>query len=147
MGSRDRRTRGGVIPSGLQSQASPLPPFFLLFLSSSPSFSSYPCCIPLLALSLPPLLFSSLLSAPLSPSVCLCVCDFKPAGPHPHRRCGCSLVLVLFSPVHRNSATVSTSLWVYTQLPSASSGTCQEEGGGAIGIDFFEWAGPYHIRG
>lgn len=33
---------------------------------------------------------------------------------------------------------------MYTQLPSAFSGTCQEEGGGAIGIDFFEWAGLNH---
>src|SRR4029434_7284743 len=59
----------GVIPSGQQSQASLLPhsPHFFFLSHFSPCLPpplSYPCCIPLLVLSLPPLL-----SAPLSPSV------------------------------------------------------------------------------
>lgn len=64
-----------------------------------PSPPSYPCCVPLLVLAL---LFSPYSFFPP------CVLSLSAAGPHPHRQYEC--FPVLSSPVHCNSATLSTRL-------------------------------------
>jgi len=104
---------------------------------------SYPCCIPLVVISLPPLLSYSF---SLSLSLSARAVAFSTAGPHPHTQCGC--YPVLYSPVHCNSATMNTTLLVHTYNAPLQWVECanREEGGPRALLDWFIlWCGSYHL--